>query len=195
MGTSKKTDNHNMPAKLELRRHFLRKYHTRRPRAPRVLDCCQAGGKIWAALRGEFQVETYWGVDLKPKKGRLKIDSVRILDQPGWREDVVDIDTYGSPWKHWMALLRHCRHSVTVFLTIGMVRVGGGNYDRELLGIDLKRLELPNSLGARLTDMALRHALLAESRHKLKAVEIQEAESDGNARYIGIHLERELMPG
>src|SRR5215211_5113703 len=190
MGQSKKTDNHNMPAKLELRRHFLRKYHT----IPlRVFDCCQATGKIWAALRGEFQIERYWGVDLKAKKGRLKLDSVRVLDQPGWSEDVVDIDTYGSPWKHWLALLRQCRHPVTVFLTIGMVKVGGGNYDLELLpilGLDLKRLELPNSLGARLTDMALRHALLSPSSHGLRAVEIQEAESDGNARYVGIRLER-----
>jgi hypothetical protein len=190
MAESKKTDNHNLPAKLELRRYFLRKYHS----APlSVLDCCQATGRIWSALRDEFATTDYWGVDLKPHKGRLKIDSVRILDQPGWTQNVIDIDAYGSPWKHYFALLRNCRHDVTVFLTIGMVKIGGGNYDNALLsvlGLDLKTLELPNSLGARLIDVALQHALCAPSSHGLRPVEAMEAPGDGNARYIGIRLQK-----
>src|SRR5436190_13053268 len=161
MSSSKKTDNHNLPAKLELRRYFLRKYHCIQENRPDVLDCCQATGRIWRTLF-EFPLAGYWGVDLKPKKGRLSIDSVKILDQPGWTQNVVDVDTYGSPWKHWFALLRNCKHPVTVFLTIGMVKVGGGNYDRTLLasaGITFERLEIPNSLGARVSDLIIKHAL------------------------------------
>jgi len=191
MPTTKKTDNHSLDGKLELRRYFLRKYHA--PASMNVLDCCQANGRIWRALRREFPTENYWGVDLKPKKGRIKVDSVRILDQPGWEHNVVDVDVYGSPWKHWFALLRNCKHHVTVFLTIGMVKVGGGNYDRALLpvlGIHLQRLKIPNSLGARLTDMAIGHALGFCISQGFKPVEALEAVGTGSARYIGIRLEK-----
>lgn len=191
MGESKKTDNHNLAAKLALRRQLLHKYHA--GESLQVLDCCQATGRIWSELRPEFRMGSYWGVDLKPKKGRLKIDSVRILDQPGWTQNVIDIDAYGSPWKHYFALLRHCAHSVTVFLTIGLVKIGGGNYDRALvpvLGLTFKRLELPNSLGARVGALALQHAITAPSSHGLHLVEALEASSDGNARYIGLRLEK-----
>ncbi|HZU48538.1 MAG TPA: hypothetical protein VFA16_15010, partial [Mycobacterium sp.] len=92
-----KTDNGNLEAKLGLRRHFLRRYHMENK--PMVLDCCQGDGIIWRKLRQEFECD-YWGVDVKPKRGRLSIDSVRILAQPGWPHDVLDIDTYGSPWRH-----------------------------------------------------------------------------------------------
>lgn len=98
-----KTDNKDPAAKLELRRHFLRTYHARGP--VHVLDCCQATGFLWRTLRAEFAVTSYWGLDLKPKKGRLQLDSVRVLQQRGWNQNVVDVDTYGSPWKHWAALL------------------------------------------------------------------------------------------
>ncbi|MEN3369967.1 MAG: hypothetical protein V7609_2110 [Verrucomicrobiota bacterium] len=116
---SKKTDNHNPDAKLTLRRHFLNRYHVPivayGDTSIRVLDCCQASGRLWGVLRREFAGVEYWGVDVRPKKGRLKIDSVRILDQPGVTQNVIDIDTYGSPFKHWMALLRECAGTASPF--------------------------------------------------------------------------------
>lgn len=92
-----KTDNKDPSAKLELRRYFLRKYHAGEP--IHVLDCCQATGFLWRTLRQEFPIASYWGLDLKPKKGRLQIDSTRVLEQNGWKQNVVDVDTYGSPWE------------------------------------------------------------------------------------------------
>lgn len=70
-------------------------------------------------LRTEFAIAQYWGVDVTPKSGRLKIDSVRILGQPGLEQNVIDIDTYGSPWKYWFALTRNAHASLTVFPTSG----------------------------------------------------------------------------
>ena len=87
----KQTDNHNLPAKLALRLHFLHQYHL--PATANVLDCCMGTGKIWSEIRKEYQISQYWGVDLKPKKGRIKIDSAKILNQPGWKQDVIDVDT------------------------------------------------------------------------------------------------------
>src|SRR5438067_975429 len=113
-----KTDNHNAAAKLALRRHFLRQLAAQ-GEAIQVLDCFQGEGVMWKTLRSEFPVAGYWGVDVKPKKGRLKIDSARILEQSGWTQNVVDLDAYGSPWKHFQNLIATCQHSVTVFLTIG----------------------------------------------------------------------------
>ena len=189
---AKKTDNHNLAGKLALRRHFLRRYHTEG--AAKVLDCCQATGRIWHELRREHSVAEYWGVDLKPKKGRLKVDSVRILSQPGWPQNIIDVDTYGSPWKHWTALLPNAPDALTVFLTIGLVKMAGGNYDRSILpalGLTFQHLKLPQQFGVRLGEVGVT-ALIGQARnHGFEVVECQEAVNDGGtARYIGVRLER-----
>ena len=184
-----KTDNSDPRAKLELRRHFLCKYHGDNP--PHVLDCCQGEGVLWRQLRQEFSLASYWGVDVKKKKGRLKLDSVRILQQPGWPQDVVDVDTYGSPWKHWEALLPNTVRPTTVFLTIGLVRVGGGGVldrtAREALG--LSKLQIPPGISGRLHDIALPYLLTMSCHYGIMLVEVVEAVSTGNARYIGVRLQ------
>src|ERR1700680_1081694 len=185
----KKTDNHNLPAKLALRRHFLRTFHG--DGDIRVLDCCQASGKIWGALRQEFPCR-YWGVDLKAKPGRLKIDSVRILEQPGLEQNVIDIDTYGSPWKHWFALLRNAQFDLTVFLTIGLVKIGGGNADRALLdalGLTFKTLKIPNAIGARIGETGVAACIARARDFQFEILDCVEAPNlGGHARYIGIRL-------
>jgi hypothetical protein len=133
-------------------------------------------------------------VDLKPKKGRLKIDSARILEQPGWEADVVDLDAYGSPWTHWRHLVRNFRgEAVTVFLTIGMVKVGGGNFPNallELCGCKFSRRRIPNGLGTRLYDMAVGFALSDALANGLEPVEVKEAFPHSKARYVGIRLQK-----
>jgi hypothetical protein len=188
-----KTDNHDPRAKLELRRYFLRKYHADRP--PDVLDCCQGGGVLWRKLREEFAVASYWGLDVKPKKGRLKLDSVRVLAQPGWPQNVVDVDTYGSPWKHWEAMLPNIMRPVTAFLTIGQNKMVGGFQGappREVvvaLGLDRLAIKIPPILVARLWGIAVSHCLTKTCVYSLMLIEAVEAVSDGNARYIGVRLE------
>lgn len=190
MTQSTKTDNHNMQAKIDLRLHFLRKYHA--DGKARVLDCCMGGGHLWRAIRKEHEVASYLGLDLKPKPGRLKIDSSRYLQATGWTHDVVDIDTYGSPWRHWFYLLANMGDACTVFLTIGMVRVGGGGNmmteARRALGID--GLPVPVSILGKLDYLAADYCLAAASRYGVKITEAQEMESDGTARYIGVQLYR-----
>jgi hypothetical protein len=189
---SAKTDNHNPAAKLELRRYFLRKFHVEEP--PSVLDCFQGSGLLWGQLRTEFRLGRYWGVDVKPKAGRLKIDSARILEQPGWTADVVDLDAYGSPWKHWCNLVRTFGgESLTVFVTIGMVRIAGGNFDHAMMqmaGCKFHALKVPNSLGVRLAERPTEFALAEAERNGLTATEMVEAFPQRNARYLGIRLTR-----
>jgi hypothetical protein len=187
MAANKKTDNHNLNAKLDLRRHFLRKYHAG---GAAVFDCCQGSGKLWSTLRHEFAGVTYWGVDVKPKKGRLKLDSVRVLQQPGWTEDVVDVDTYGSPWRHWSALLPNVTKSTTVFLTIGATMSVGSvdAYALAAMGLGFKRLPLPTSMRGKLSAFSLPYCLSVVRGHGLQIVEAIEAVSDGNARYVGVRI-------
>lgn len=183
---AKKTDNHNPEAKLKLRRHFLEKYHS--DGAAKVFDCCQGGGVMWSMIRRTHPVASYWGVDVKPKKGRLKIDSVRVLQQ-GVSQNVIDIDTYGSPWKHWFAMLPKVTQPVTVFLTIGQISIGGSplsNESREVLGIG--NLDIPPAIGLKLNKLAVDHCLSAGNR-LAKITEAVEVSSTGNARYIGVRLE------
>jgi hypothetical protein len=145
-------DNDNAKSKLDLRRHFLSTYHA--DGSARVFDCCQGSALIWSKLRKEFPIASYWGVDLKAKSGRLKIDSSRVLEQPGWKENVIDVDTYGSPWEHWTAILQNMGESATVFLTIGTMSKGMQNFDRvseRALGLTFgtEELSLPAPRGAK----------------------------------------------
>jgi hypothetical protein len=187
-GMAKKTDNHNPKAKLDLRRYFLSKYHAEI--SCRVLDCCQGSGLLWSTLRREFAVERYWGLDMKPKKGRLSIDSSRVLAQAGLDYDVIDIDTYGSPWKHWEALLPNIYQPVTVFLTVGMVAVGGTPLTKEAKeALGLGQIKPPNAIVAKLNGFAVGYCLARCYAYDTMAIEAVEASgAAGHARYIGVRL-------
>lgn len=93
---TKKTDNHNLRAKLDLRRAMLRKLKP----GFSVLDCFAGEQKIWTRLRQEFECGEYLSIDEKPGRGRLKMDSLRFLQNQKWSADVVDLDCYGCPWDH-----------------------------------------------------------------------------------------------
>jgi hypothetical protein len=178
---STKTDNHNPYLKLCLRRYFLRKYHT--DGVIDVLDCCQGSAVLWTELQREFAVSSYWGVDLKAKKGRVKIDSVRILQQPGWTQNVIDCDVYGSPWKHWREIVRNLSRPTTVFLTVGQWQMGT---DAEILkAVGLGKMKIPPGIAIRLHGFALPYLLSTGG-----IVECREAMNPGgSARYLGVRLE------
>lgn len=187
MGNATKTDNHNPKVKLDLRRYFLDKYH-RNGEPIHVLDCCQGSGKLWGQLRREYPVASYWGLDQKPKKGRLKIDSQRILAQPGWTQNVIDVDTYGSPWGHWQGIKTHLTRPTTVFLTIGKaVFSAADNHEYRALG--LSGLDsLPPSLAASVAKKIGLTYCVTEGCVDI-ILEAVEAVSDGSASYVGVRLD------
>lgn len=179
-----KTD-FNLAAKLRLREHFLDSYHA--DGLASVMDCCQGDGVIWRHLRP--RVLHYWGMDLKPKKGRLAIDSAKVLAQPGWTQNVVDIDTYGAPWSHWFGVLRNLSQPTTVFLTVGSAGVAGHITKelRERMG--MQHLRGPKGLLCRkIDDFAIRFAL-GLALDVAEVVEALEAPRSRRARYFGIRLE------
>lgn len=185
---AKKTDNTNLSAKLDLRRYFLGKYHS--DGEIRVMDCCQGDGVIWKQLRQEYDVASYWGLDVKKRKGRLAIDSVRVLQQSGWTENVVDIDTYGSPWKHWQALGETCHQDATVFLTLG--RSNLSNMSRE--SVVERCLNLPRQtpavmVGKLAGEFALRYMFTSTcASDSIKEI-VQANGSNRGTKYFGIRLE------
>lgn len=194
MADTAQTDNGDLAAKLALRRYFLGRYHCGDD-LPRVLDCCQGSGLVWAALGKEFDLAGYWGLDQKPKPGRLKLDSRRVLSQAGWPQNVIDIDTYGLPWKHWVAMLPNVSRPTTVFLTLGQ-RVTGtvGNVDGESLasvGLAFRRLKLPKAFHVKLARLFPVYCLARAAEFGLKIIEAVEATTPGrkNARYFGVRLE------
>lgn len=185
--TATKTDNGNLMGKLALRRYFLHKYHNGGGTPARVMDCCQGSAVLWSRLRAEFKVESYWGLDVKPKKGRLQIDSVRVLAQAGWTENVIDIDTYGSPWKHWVALLPNVRRPLVVFLTIGQWQIGTDRTILDALGIGT--LPIPPGIAVKLHEMSVSYCLTKTCAYRIILTEAKEVVSFGNARYLGLRLE------
>ena len=191
MAQQTKTDNHSLAAKLKLRRHFLDWYHAGEYFA--VFDACQGSGRIWKVLAKEYEF-AYWGVDSQRRPGRLKMDSERLLGMDGFVADVVDVDTYGSPWKHWLALLPNVGAPVTVFLTEGLVKVCGGVVDalvREGLGLSFPTLTPPNALVLNLPREMVWKTMIAQAReHGLRVRAIVEAlNPGGSARYLGVRLE------
>lgn len=181
-------DNDNLAAKLALRRHFLQAYHT--DGNARVFDCCQGSAVIWTTLRAEHKIASYWGVDLKPKSGRLKIDSVRVLEQPGWLENIIDVDTYGAPWKHWSAILRNAKGPTTVFLTIGQHGRGGGmtGIQGEVRDVLALPPSTPPMLAAKVAHTAV-DRMLATCLGNWSVIEAKEARPGERARYIGVRIE------
>ena len=192
MGRGAKTDNQFLSLKLFLRRYFLQKYHSTGPL--HVFDACQGEGIIWKKLKSEFDLKSYWGVDRKPRSsGQIRIDSVKILAQPNWRFNIVDIDVYGSPWKHWSALLPNVSQPTTVFLTIGHMRKGGSSTDHFSLasmGLTFPSLQIPSSLGVKVViAYGLPYCLALADRYKLTIKETSEAfPPPRTLRYIGMHL-------
>ena len=179
-------DNSHLESKLELRRHFLRQI-----KEPlRVMDCFQGDGVIWNHLKSEFELESYWGLDLEIKKGRLKIDSSRVLSQPGWSENVIDLDAYGSPWKHYIAMLPNIRDWVVVFLTfsIGKLVFSIDQIQLDMLGVS--HLNIPPGIKNKLTKYAVSHCLTKSYDFCIIPIEVKEAIPFGNCRYIGLRLER-----
>jgi hypothetical protein len=183
-------DNHNLKSKLALRQRFLRKYHA--GSRVSVLDCCEGSGRIWRYLRKEFPCDVM-GVDLKPAKGRLRLDSRRILELDWLSFDVVDIDTYGSPWRHWLNLLESLTQPATVFLTWGAVRRGQGACDHamlEALGLKFPTIRMPGALATKISaDLPKRMIALAWERgHNI--VEAAEALKAGpSVRYFAVRIE------
>lgn len=180
-------ENSHLEVKLLLRRHFLGRYHHTGDR--RVFDGFQARGLLWSILRKEFPLTTYWGVDVQEKKGRIKIDSARVLAQPGWRENIIDLDAYGSPWKHWLGMLSAAERSLTVFLTVGSRK---GIQRRPLMKMEKALLEipfkLPRAIGANLVPLTL-NWMLAQACERFDVAEACEAVPSTTARYFGIRLE------
>jgi hypothetical protein len=185
-----KTDNAHLASKLLLRRHMLERHHA--DGDIRVFDCCQGSGVIWDSLRREFDVRSYWGVDVKPKKGRLKIDSRKVVAQPGLKANVVDIDTYGMPWEHWIGLLPNIEEPTTVFLTLGLVTMGGGSAlshsIRETLRIP-RDWPLSPVFTPELVRLSVQTFLGMESRG-WGVVDAAETTAGAHARYLAVRVDR-----
>ncbi len=182
-----KTDNGNLKAKLDLRRHFLRKYHS--DGTARVFDAFQGDGRLWSVLRKEFNVASYWGVDVKPRQGRLRIDCSRVLGQNGWTENVLDLDSYGQPWVQYRLAAERARKDMTIFLTCGIVSLPGvtSNIIRERMG--LGSLYVPLAFQGLIIRQSIPYMLSIPLDCGYSIAECVEAEAHGrNVCYFGVRL-------
>lgn len=185
-------DNSNLELKLDIRRHMIERYHL----TPfSVFDACQGEGIIWENLKREYttRIADYWGVDTKPQKGRVKIDSRRIIQFI--HSDIIDIDTYGLPWAHWEQVLANLDRPTTVFLTAGH-NGGIGNSDHHMLawaGME----SLGHMRNILLKGDAQKYAarcslLLAPAIYNVDVLEGVEAHTK-NASYYGMRVKPTLL--
>lgn len=182
-----KTDNHNLAAKVELRRRMLA------GRADfSVMDCFSGEAEaIWSVLRKEFRVAEYLALDIKRKKGRLAIDSLKILKGQRWEHDVIDLDAYGSPWEHWGEVLKSTRHQeITIFLTIGTSMLGSlSRWALKSLGVPENT---PVGMHRQLSEKCVSSCLSKLYNYGWMVASAHEAlNPGGNARYMGVTLKKQ----
>lgn len=183
---AKKTDNHNLKAKLDLRRSFLREYNPDKPLS--VVDCFSGEEEaIWTQLRSEFNVGAYLALDIKPKRNRLKLDSLRYLQTQNWTHDVIDLDAYGSPWRHWHGVLKRGL-DCTVFLTVGSTGFRSQQTEAlQTLGITFP---VPIGFHAGLEQLVIT-ANLGLALDRFEVLRAAQAENPGgNALYFGLRLKK-----
>jgi len=101
------------------------------------------------------------------------------------------MDTYGSPWRHWLAILENVSRPTTVFLTVGQWQMATAREIREALG--LAGLQVPPGIAVKLHRLATDYLLGSPALSGASVVEALEAvpAQKGSARYIGLHL----LPG
>lgn len=182
-----KTDNHNLAAKLALRRNLLSGMD-----GFSVMDCFSGESEaIWKTLRKEYNLADYLALDIKRKKGRLKIDSFKVLQGQRWTHDVIDLDAYGSPWDHFGEVLKSDRHKLlVVFLTIGTTMMGNlSKWALIAMGVPANT---PIGMHRQLSDYSVSSCLSECYKYGWIPVSAHEAlNPGGNARYIGIQLKKQ----
>ncbi len=176
-------DNKFIAEKIAVRLHFLKKYHSD---GARVFDCCQGAGLVWKHIRDTHHVASYWGVDVKPRKGQITMNSLTVLGN-SLKDNVIDVDTYGEPWEHWLKMLPNITQPTTVFLTWTTLCLMGMSTaaKRFVFGGDL---QMPPSLYGKLWDYANACLLAAPEQYGLEIVECCECTNTSATRYIGVHL-------
>ena len=87
-------------------------------------------------------------------------------------------------------MLPNVRQSTTVFLTVGLVRIGGGGTldSVAVRALGLEALSIPPAIGGALHDVALSYLLTKSYDYGINLFEAVEAVSAGNARYLGARL-------
>jgi len=163
MSHQTKTDNRRLDLKVQLRRHTLDQAQLG---AIRVLELCAGEGAVWRTMRRHVKVADYVPVDIAPRlPGTLKGDVMdeRFLSAFDLsRFTVIDIDTYGEPWKPWRHVFERLTRKTVVFLTHGTVSSPAGarisEFACEILGIP-KSWEIPRK--QELALFAARYMLLA----------------------------------
>jgi hypothetical protein len=118
------------------------------------------------------------------------------LQQPGWTQNVIDVDAYGSPWKHWFAMLPNIRQPTTVFLTIGSTMFKGSTDSSVLaaMGCVFKR-DVPPAFLGKLSEFGASYCLAKGCADDTIITEAVEAVSTGNARYLGVRIQPRKWSG
>ena len=97
------------------------------------------------------------------------------------------------PWGHWLGILNNGRKPLTVFLTVGVVMMGGCGLSNEIRAVlGLGKLKIPPAIaGPIVEEFTLEMIGVAESRG-WRIVEAKEAVpyNPSTARYFGVRIER-----
>ena len=140
MSQQTKTDNRRLDLKILIRNKVLQEAGLAELR---VLDLCAGEGAVWRAMKKTVKIADYVPVDISPRlPGTLQGDVMddRFLSAFDLSQfTVIDIDTYGEPWKPWRHVFERLQKKTAVFLTHGAVSSPGGanisDFAREAMGI------------------------------------------------------------
>lgn len=185
MSPSNRTDNRDLRLKLAIRRWTIAAAGL----GPdlRVLDLCAGEGHIWQVLRKEYRLSSYTPCDRNPRMpGTIKGDAERLVESFDLSLfDVIDVDTWGSPWEIWLRLSGRVRQRTAILLTHGTRGVAGSGPAMSL--IELDALGIPRSWPIP-KKVALNRiaagALLAKGVRALNVLRIAKAETQQGGSHM-----------
>jgi hypothetical protein len=127
---NKKTDNHYLLEKIDLRVEVLSKVNN-----PSILECFGGKGLLWDSVRRkskkEFNLLSIEKDPNKNKKAHLTGDSYKFLINMDLSNfNIIDLDAYGIPFKYIDFI---CRSNFKGYLIITSIQTGMGKLPYDLL--------------------------------------------------------------
>ena len=111
-----------------------------------------------------------------------------VFSRPANTDGYFDIDTYGNPWDHWVALLPNVSARMLVFLTVGSYGGLGRLSKTALRVLGLASIHVPPVIQPRLLDRSI-NACLALPLKRGLSVTVWTTKASKNAQYFAALVE------
>jgi len=187
-----KVDNAFLCTKVNLRRNVIKKHFNKS--SFNILNCCAAKNKVWRSL-DEFYNTSIIHLDLNPQfDGVIKCDANDYVQNNDLSKfDIIDIDTYGSPWDIFFNSIKSCTGTTVFFLTWGRTEknlFNVPNIIKQTFNFPKSSKKGRNPL-CKYMEKNITSLLVRGYENGIFIKDVYEGFPQGNARYFGLTVIKE----